>query len=71
MNNYSQCYYPENDDCFAKSRLMSGKEECRILDNTDFGTRRCPFYKSYAQFRKERETHGGEIDARTSKEKAE
>lgn len=66
MNNYScrKCQGPE--DCFARSPLVSGEEACRILIDTDFGSRSCPFYKSYAQYRKERALHGIE-----GKEKAE
>lgn len=67
MNNYSSCYYPENTDCFAKSRLLPGKEQCRILSDCDFGTKRCPFYKSYAQFRKDREIYGGEKPSKNIK----
>ena len=68
---YPQCYYPENDDCFAKSRMMSGKEECRVLYDTDFGTKRCPFYKPYIQLQKERKIHGGVINSKTGKEEVE
>lgn len=43
----TQSEYPVcigESDCFAREGGL-----CRILDNTDFGGRKCPFYKSQAQ----------------------
>lgn len=49
----SSCYEcPECDrnNCFAYSN-----GECVILTDNDFGARECPFYKTQAQFERERD----------------
>jgi len=50
---FPRCYYPENDDCFAKHNQTGPTKHCMALDDTDFGTRNCPFYKPYVQFKYE------------------
>lgn len=44
-------------DCFA--RLPRGM--CRILADTDFGDRKCPFYKSCSQFEEEKRSMTGDV----------
>lgn len=47
-----KCRQIENcPNCFARDRNGG----CKALGNTDFGTKKCPFYKTEEQQRKELE----------------
>lgn len=45
------CPYGNHQDCFARQ----ADDTCWALEDTDFGDRDCPFYKSSEQNRRERE----------------
>ena len=47
-----ECYY-DHPDCFGHGSVVRDKKVCVALNDTDFGTRDCPFYKNYLKVRAE------------------
>lgn len=61
------CNHEGAEDCFGRNGISESKV-CRILNNTDFGGRMCPFYKSRVSFKLGQALHGGSIGPGVGKE---
>lgn len=64
------CHHEGTEDCFGRHGVTKS-DRCRVLNNTDFGGRKCPFYKSYTQFKLGRALYGNVHETDFYKDKEE